>query len=219
MSSLAFISTDLLWRNALAAIPLAILVALICRWLPCRSSTRHALWVLVLISLLAPPMLPSEHVDAMWQHVSAAVKSDLNSEPVPPAIESPVSKPMPALARRADKAPSQPPTSVIANPIQVHREPALPRIATGPIPVMNQTPAPAVSWDVITHPVCDYIPDCPDFIAKVDADIPSSVCEPATVNVCTSTVEESSAPPCVDVADQPVAQTLFATQAPLPEIV
>ena len=37
------LTADLLWRNALAVIPLAILVAVICRWSSCRPSTRHVL--------------------------------------------------------------------------------------------------------------------------------------------------------------------------------
>jgi beta-lactamase regulating signal transducer with metallopeptidase domain len=53
-----FISTDVLWRSGLAAIPLAIVVALACRCLPCRPSTRHALWLIVLLSLVIVPMLP-----------------------------------------------------------------------------------------------------------------------------------------------------------------
>lgn len=54
---------DSLWRAGLAVIPLAAAVALLCRWLPLRPSTRHVLWVgvlgwfaaaAVLVSLPAP---------------------------------------------------------------------------------------------------------------------------------------------------------------------
>lgn len=62
--TLALASLDLLWRNALGAIPLAIVVALVCRFLPCRPSTRHALWVIVLLSLLAPPLIPQRTMHA-----------------------------------------------------------------------------------------------------------------------------------------------------------
>jgi len=51
--------TELLWRNAVSAIPLAILVAATCRWLPCRPATRHALWMMVLLWMVLPPVLPS----------------------------------------------------------------------------------------------------------------------------------------------------------------
>lgn len=53
------LSMDLMWRNALGAIPLAIVVAVLCRFVRCRASTRHALWFIVLLALLAPPLLPS----------------------------------------------------------------------------------------------------------------------------------------------------------------
>jgi beta-lactamase regulating signal transducer with metallopeptidase domain len=56
--TLAFVSMNLLWHNALGAIPLAIGVAVICRVVRCRASTRHALWLIVLLSLMAPPLLP-----------------------------------------------------------------------------------------------------------------------------------------------------------------
>src|SRR5438552_10247004 len=51
-------STDVLWRNALVAVPLAIIVAAICRFAPCRPATRHMLWLTVLLALFLPPGLP-----------------------------------------------------------------------------------------------------------------------------------------------------------------
>ncbi|MGB2987410.1 MAG: M56 family metallopeptidase [Phycisphaerae bacterium] len=58
MSTWATLGADLLWRQALAAIPLVLLVAVITRWLPCRPSTRHVLWLMVLLWLVAAPLLP-----------------------------------------------------------------------------------------------------------------------------------------------------------------
>ena len=52
------IPTELLWRSALAVIPLALIVAAISRWTPCRPSTRHALWLVVLVLLVVAPLLP-----------------------------------------------------------------------------------------------------------------------------------------------------------------
>ncbi|MFG0274557.1 MAG: M56 family metallopeptidase [Phycisphaerales bacterium] len=52
------IALDLLWRNALGVVPLAIAVAALARVLPMRPTTRHALWVAALIGFLAPPLLP-----------------------------------------------------------------------------------------------------------------------------------------------------------------
>ncbi|HUU85292.1 MAG TPA: M56 family metallopeptidase [Phycisphaerae bacterium] len=51
-------ATDLLWRNALGAIPLALLAVAFCRWVPTRPATRHAVWLMILLVLVAPPVLP-----------------------------------------------------------------------------------------------------------------------------------------------------------------
>lgn len=59
MDSWAALAADALWRNALAAVPLALLVAAVCRWVPCRPATRHVLWLGVLLWLIVPPVLPS----------------------------------------------------------------------------------------------------------------------------------------------------------------
>lgn len=49
---------ELLWRNALGVIPIAVAVALLTRWLPIRPATRHSLWLATLLFLLLPPVLP-----------------------------------------------------------------------------------------------------------------------------------------------------------------
>lgn len=49
---------DALWQNALTVIPLALAVALVCRYVRCRPATRHTLWLLVLGWFLLPPVLP-----------------------------------------------------------------------------------------------------------------------------------------------------------------
>jgi hypothetical protein len=54
----AVLPTELLWRYALAVIPLALVVAVLTRLLPCRPATRHTLWLVVLIWLVAAPLLP-----------------------------------------------------------------------------------------------------------------------------------------------------------------
>ena len=51
------LSTDLWWRGALAVIPLAIVVAIVCWWMPCRPSTRHTLWLIVLGFFAAAPFM------------------------------------------------------------------------------------------------------------------------------------------------------------------
>ena len=87
------VSLDLLWRYALAGIPLAILVAIFCRFVPCRPSTRHALWVSVLSFFLVLPFLPSEPL---------AVVRDARHT-VPASIES-----VAALARQTGAAALRP---------------------------------------------------------------------------------------------------------------
>lgn len=51
-------ATDEIWRFALAAIPLAVIVAVACRCLPCRPSTRHTLWLTLLVLFILAPFLP-----------------------------------------------------------------------------------------------------------------------------------------------------------------
>ncbi len=51
-------ASTLLWRNALVLIPLTLVVALACRWLPCRPITRHTMWLALLIWPLAGTLLP-----------------------------------------------------------------------------------------------------------------------------------------------------------------
>lgn len=55
--------TDTLWQYALAAIPLAFVVVVLTRLLPCRPATRHMLWLVVLVWLLAAPLLPKVPAD------------------------------------------------------------------------------------------------------------------------------------------------------------
>ncbi len=47
-------TTELLWIGGLAVVPLALIVAVLCRWPRSRPATRHALWTAVLVSFLAP---------------------------------------------------------------------------------------------------------------------------------------------------------------------
>ncbi|MCH7925286.1 MAG: hypothetical protein IIC51_07105 [Planctomycetes bacterium] len=52
-----FPATDL-WQTALAVLPLALIVAAICKWVPCRPATRHTLWLMLLVWMVAAPYLP-----------------------------------------------------------------------------------------------------------------------------------------------------------------
>ncbi len=53
-----YFSLELFWRNALIAIPLTLGVMVLCRCAPLRPSTKHALWLIAMLSLLAPPTIP-----------------------------------------------------------------------------------------------------------------------------------------------------------------
>ena len=58
----------LFWQGALSAIPLALMVWVACRIIPCRPATRHTLWVLVLVWFVAAPLLtllPAAPVNAL----------------------------------------------------------------------------------------------------------------------------------------------------------
>src|SRR3989304_5733061 len=58
MPAWAFLTTDVLWRNGLTAIPLVLLTTAVCRWIPCRPATRHTMWLVVLAWLVTPTFLP-----------------------------------------------------------------------------------------------------------------------------------------------------------------
>src|SRR5688500_14043346 len=118
--SLAFLSMELLWRNALGAIPLAMAVALICRCVRCRPSTRHALWLIVLLSLLAPPSLSLFDPPALLATIRAPLAMDakrpsnLETEREP---SSPVAvEPLNATAWLGEKMPSPP--APLAGPME-----------------------------------------------------------------------------------------------------
>jgi len=51
-------SVDQLWRFALAAVPMVLVIGVLCRVLPCRPSTRHSLWLVALLMLVVVPFLP-----------------------------------------------------------------------------------------------------------------------------------------------------------------
>ncbi len=71
--------TEFLWQNALAAIPLVLIIAAICKCVPCRPSTRHLLWLLVLVLLLAPRIAPPERLTRL---VTAALTAgEANPQP------------------------------------------------------------------------------------------------------------------------------------------
>lgn len=87
---------DPLWRTAIGVVPLALMVAVICRYLPHRPGARHALWCVVLLALGVLPLLPglaSERAavsPAGYASSSPVVDMDLPLRPAPvaPPVES-----------------------------------------------------------------------------------------------------------------------------------
>jgi len=108
MGSWASFLIDALWRNALAVIPLVLIVAAACRWLPCRPATRHSLWLFILAWLVVPPMLPSfvpSGNPSSQSPPSIAERQSQNHQqaPTPPWTEDSASLHQPArLASAAD---------------------------------------------------------------------------------------------------------------------
>ncbi len=85
MAGWASSTIDLLWQNGLTAIPLVLLTAAVCRWIPSRPATRHTLWLVVLGWLVMPPLLP----DPPTQELMSAWVAPL----LPPIMEEPEGPP------------------------------------------------------------------------------------------------------------------------------
>lgn len=83
--------TDALWRGALSAIPVALLVAAVCRFLPCRHATRHTLWLLVLLWFVVAPFLPAPPLAGSLSFSESILIAN-TTDPIPePATDSAVS--------------------------------------------------------------------------------------------------------------------------------
>jgi len=50
---------EALWRGAVGVVPLALMVAVICHYLPRRPGARHGLWAVVLLALFLLPLVPA----------------------------------------------------------------------------------------------------------------------------------------------------------------
>jgi beta-lactamase regulating signal transducer with metallopeptidase domain len=76
----------MLWwlaQNALVAVVLAVVVGVLCRTCRFRPAVRHALWLIVLVKLIAPPLLPWS-----WPAEESPVDSCADTE-LAPAVEEP----------------------------------------------------------------------------------------------------------------------------------
>ncbi len=104
-----FAITDVLCRNGLAAIPLAVLVAILCRMFRSRPATKHTLWLVVLLWFVVAPLLPATDVAERlgsdlaarvaepWRAAPLEPESTRTAEPAPGTHEPPQTEP-PAVA-------------------------------------------------------------------------------------------------------------------------
>jgi len=110
-----------LLQNALVATVLAGMVAIICRFAKPGPAVRHALWLVVLIKLIAPPIVYWPWAaESLWQPVSHWFMADEtsnakgNSEPRPAVVPP---NPIPEIQD------SDAPTEVILIPVMTEEEP------------------------------------------------------------------------------------------------
>ena len=117
--TMEWLPIDLLWRNAIAVIPVALIVAAVCRFVPCRPSTRHTLWLVVLGLLVVAPFLPQPPLPP------------LPSGGKPPAVATSL-RPLPDQTTPARDAALAPPGRSIQPPSSGPRESGWLRAAPDP---------------------------------------------------------------------------------------
>jgi len=165
---LDLLSTDLLWRGALAVIPLAIVVAVVCRYVPCRPSTRHALWLIVLGFFAAAPFLSQIQMPvpefAFLSPSPTAPVTEVPSDPPPVLAASPYTQPQPPASALPKESFVEPDRSVApGNPL--FGKSVLPATATtsrmphipGAAPPAQQIPSPSPVLANVDMPKADKI--------------------------------------------------------------
>ncbi|MEE9129058.1 MAG: M56 family metallopeptidase, partial [Phycisphaerales bacterium] len=91
--ALELMSIHLLWRSGLAVIPLAIVVAIVCWCMPCRPSTRHMLWLIVLGFFAAAPFVSQVPIPQIALFPQPATEPEAEAAPVPLAVIGTLSLP------------------------------------------------------------------------------------------------------------------------------
>lgn len=157
---LDFIDVSAVWLTALAAVPIAIGVSLVCRILPLRPATRHSLWLATLLTLFLPLLLPAAPVDVVAMQLESAratigslvgtAKTDAVREPTP-QFET---KPMPA-NRAAPAQPYERLTAIVQLPWNTGTVES-----AGPLAPLHGTAADA-STGVLSPPILDSAPAAP----------------------------------------------------------
>lgn len=112
-----------LWRNAWATAPLALVVIVLCRALPCRPATRHTLWLIALLGFVAPLFMPARIAHELMDGARSIVGANLG-----PAKKSDI------VERQAPTPPSTPAvtaTGEVAPPSSDARQASVVSAATG----------------------------------------------------------------------------------------
>ena len=78
-------AANMLLQNAIGVIPIAIVVAVLCKAVPMRPATRHTLWLGVLVFLIIPPTLP-QFSRSLLQTTPATQTDLVVAEPGPATI-------------------------------------------------------------------------------------------------------------------------------------
>ncbi|HWL93744.1 MAG TPA: M56 family metallopeptidase [Phycisphaerae bacterium] len=145
-------SAGLLWRNAVVLVPMAALVALICRWTPCRPATRHVLWLTLLVWLFAGAIFPPVSIET--NTVRHEVSPSGSRGAAPRAVDSP-------------------PALTATRPRQNHEEPLTHR-------TKKSHTAPTSSEEIPEpSPARDHFTDAESWSALNDADVATQIVENA----------------------------------------
>lgn len=203
----AILTTETLWRNALAAIPVACAVALLCRWLPCRPSTRHLLWLVVLLVLLAPPGAPRLSLPWAASQDAPAVEIASGTKPT-----DATAAPAPVAKKTLAAAPSEPTVTTAAAPpsIPLPPPPAISATrASSAATTLNSPPGRASARETAPARAAEH--PRPTVTASTRADRPRQVAPPRSETwTATSTYAERP-------REAPAAATTVIAAAPGPE--
>ena len=115
MPAWAFSMLESLWLNAITAIPPVIIVVAVCKWTPCRPSTRHFLWLLVLMLLVIPRF---SHPDKVTDLLSQAFPTQPRSNDNIAAADLPSESDRPDGAMEAEQLAVLSPAATASVPAQ-----------------------------------------------------------------------------------------------------
>jgi beta-lactamase regulating signal transducer with metallopeptidase domain len=76
-------AADMLLQNAIGVVPIALVVAVLCKTLRLRPATRHTLWLGVLLFLIIPPTLP-EFSRSLLRAASPISETSVSGGPIEP---------------------------------------------------------------------------------------------------------------------------------------